>query len=207
MNNFEKDNFNQLAPIENLVKTAKALESKGVQVYICENSQEAKAKVFQLIPKGGEVMTMTSKTLDTIGISKDINEGQEYNSVRNKLMAMDPEKEGSQMRKLGGAPDFVLGSVHSITENGEILIASATGSNLSAYAYGAGKVIFVVGTQKIVKDSMEGKKRIYEHCLPLENERALKVYGINSRVGKILKIFGDAPERITVVFVKEHLGF
>lgn len=207
MNSFEKDHFIELATTESLVKTSKALETNGISVYICDNGQEAKAKVLELIPKGAEVMSMTSRTLDQVGITEEINSSGNYDSVRNKLMSMNPNTEASQMRKLGAGPDYAIGSVHAVTENGEILIAAATGSNQSAYAYAAGKVIWVVGTQKIVKDGAEGKKRIYEHCLPLENERALEVYGVNSRVSKILKIFSETPERITIIFVKENLGF
>lgn len=207
MNSFEKDHFIELATTESLVKTSKALEANGISVCICDNGQEAKAKVLELIPKGAEVMSMTSRTLDQVGITEEINGSGNYDSVRNKLMSMNPNTQSSQMRKLGAGPDYAIGSVHAVTESGEILIAAATGSNQSAYAYAAGKVIWVVGTQKIVKDGAEGKKRIYEHCLPLENERALEVYGVNSRVSKILKIFSETPERITIIFVKENLGF
>jgi len=102
----------------------------------------------------------------------------------------------------------VVGSIHALTENGHLLIASQSGSQLSSEAYAGGKIIFIVGSQKIVKDMDEGFKRIYEYCLPLEDERARKAYGVRSAVNKILIINKEiAPERITVIIVKEKLGF
>jgi len=112
------------------------------------------------------------------------------------------------MAKIGAAPDWVVSSVHAVTEDGHLLIASNTGSQLSAEAYAGGRVILVVGTQKIVKDNNEGIRRIYEYCLPLEDERARKVYGMGSNVSKILIINKEIfPKRITVILVKEKLGF
>ncbi len=173
-----------------------------------ENGEEAKKKALELLPQGAEVFTMTSQTLETIGLDKEINESGQYNAVRPKLMVMDRKTQSRDMAKLGAAPDWVVASVHAVTEDGHLLIASNTGSQLSAEAYAAGKIIFVVGTQKIVQDTAEGLKRIYEYSLPLEDERARQAYGMPSAVNKILIINKEvSPERITVIFVKEKLGF
>lgn len=121
---------------------------------------------------------------------------------------MDRKTQGSLMQKMGAGPDWAIGSVHAVTEDGHVLIASATGSQLPAYAYGSSHVVWVVGAQKIVRDSDEGMRRIYEHCLPLEDARARKVYGIGSGVNKVLTINKEVQAgRITMVIVKEKLGF
>jgi hypothetical protein len=151
---------------------------------------------------------MTSQTLEVIGVDKEINESGKYNAIRPKLFAMDRNTKAREMAKLGAAPDWVVASVHAVTEDGHLLIASNTGSQLSAEAYAAGKIVFVVGAQKIVKNTEDGIKRIYEYCLPLEDERARKAYGMPSAVNKILIINKEfMPERITVILVKEKLGF
>ena len=122
---------------------------------------------------------------------------------------MNRKNQGREMQKLGAAPEWAIGSVHAVTENGEVLIASASGSQLPAYAYGSSNVIFVVGAQKIVKNVDEGIKRIYEYCLPLESERARIAYGVpGSSVNKILIINKEFQEkRINLIFVNEVLGF
>ncbi len=200
--------FNKLASDKTIAKTVKSLERNGIKAIVIENGGEAKKKVLSILPEGAEVFTMTSQTTEVINLAKEINESKRYNSVRNKLMAMDRNTQGREMAKLGSSPEFVVGSVQAVTEDGQLLIASATGSQLSAEAYGGGKVIFVVGTQKIVKDTTEGLRRIYEYSYPLEDERAQKAYGMRSSVSKILIINKEImPDRITVILVKENLGF
>lgn len=186
-----------------------SLKSNGIEALIIENKEEAKKKVLELIPKGAEVFTATSMTLDEIGILPEINESGDYDSVRNKLNSMNRTTQGEEMQKLGASPDWVIGSVHAITQNGEILIASNTGSQLSSYVYGSSHVIWVVGAQKIVKDIPEGEKRLYEYTLPLESERVKKAYGMpHSAVNKLLIISREVrPHRITILIVKQVLGF
>jgi hypothetical protein len=147
-------------------------------------------------------------TLDTTGIAAAVNEGSDYVSARNKMMALygDPEKK-NEMKQVAGTPEFALGSAHAITQDGKILVASASGSQFPAEAYGSDNVIFVVGAQKLVKDLAKGVKRIEEHSVPLEQERAMAAYGINTAFAKLLVIMLDAPRRITVVIIKENIGF
>lgn len=198
----------QLASEAKIEKTILALKENGIEAFVVENGEEAKKKVLELLPKGAEVMKMSSVTLDTINLSKEIEESERFNSVRKKLLSMNKEKQGSEMRKLGAAPEIAVGSVHAVTEDGKVLIASASGSQLPAYAYGSGKVIWVVGTQKIVKNTDEGIKRIYEYSFPLEDERARKAYGMGSGVNKMLIINKELNAgRIILIFVKENLGF
>lgn len=202
------EEFGKLASEEQIKKAVKALTENGFQVEILENSREAKKKVLELLPKGAEVFTMTSQTLEAIGLDKEINESGKYDAVRPKLFAMDRNTQSRKMAKLGASPDWVVSSVHAVTEDGHILIASNTGSQLSAEAYSGEKVIFVVGTQKIVKDTQDGLRRIYEYSYPLEDKRAQKAYGVRSSVSKILIINKEImPKRITVILVKEKLGF
>jgi hypothetical protein len=121
---------------------------------------------------------------------------------------MDRETQADEIRRLTSSPDVMLGSVHAVTETGSLVAASASGSQLGPYASGAGKVILVVGTQKIVSDLGEALRRIDEYVFPLEDARAEAAYGVHSGVNKVLIINREyLPGRITVVFVDEALGF
>ncbi|MCX6718516.1 MAG: LUD domain-containing protein [Candidatus Staskawiczbacteria bacterium] len=200
--------FGQLAKDESINIAKEALQKNGIEVLVAENGAEAKEKVFAIIPQGAEIMNMTSVTLETLGIAKEIAESGKYNSIRKKFETMDRKTQGLEMQKLGAAPEWAIGSVHAVTEDGKIIVASATGSQLPAYAYGSSHVIWVVGAQKIVKDLDEGMKRVQEYVFPLENERAKKAYGAGSSINKIL-IFNKegTAGRITMIIVKEKLGF
>jgi len=148
--------FAKLASDEQIEHTAKALEANGIHTVIAENGEEAKRIFFELVPEGSEVFLGASVTLETLGIKDEIDKSGRFDSLRPKMFAMNRETHGREIRKLGGAPDYTAGSVHAVTEDGSVLIASNTGSQLGPYASGAGKVIWVVGAQKIVKDLNEG---------------------------------------------------
>lgn len=201
--------YNTVPTDETIATAAEHLKLNGMETYIVTTGAEAKAKALELIPAGAEVMTMTSVTLETIGLAQELNESGNYGSVRAKLNSMDRATQGREMRKLGAAPDYTVGSVHAITEQGDVIIASNTGSQLPAYLYGAGTVIFIVGAQKIVKDSETAMKRLYDYVLPLESERAHKAYGVaGSFVSKQVTIHKEVqPNRIHIILIKEALGF
>ena len=202
-------NFTKLATQEQMDKVIKALNENGIEVVIAENKNEAKEKVLNMIPEGSEVMDMTSISLLESGITHEIEKSGKYISVKNKLHSLNRETHKKEMNELGATSDYTLGSVHAVTEGGEIVIASNTGSQIPAYAYGSPRVIWVVGTQKIVKDMNTAMQRVYEYVLPLESERAHKAYGVTgSNVSKILILNKEIiPKRITLVLVKENIGF
>lgn len=192
-----------------ITKTSEALTKNGFTVHLAKDGAHAKKLALSLITEGAEVMTMTSMTLDAIGLSAEINDSGKYNAVRPKLYSMDRTKEGKEMSRLGAAPDIALGSVHAVTQDGELVIASGTGSQLPAYAYGSSKVIWVVSTKKITVDLAAGLKRLYEEVLPLESARARIAYGIaGSNVNKLLIYNRELiPDRAHIIFVEEDLGF
>lgn len=201
--------YDIIASDEVIEETQKALETNGITVTIAQDHAAAAAAVVDLIPKGAEVMTATSQTLEALELNKIINESGDYDAVLPKLIALrsDPGKK-SEQRKIGAAPEYVVGSVHALTQDGKAYIVSNTGSQLPAYAYGAGHVIWVVGAQKITKDLEDARRRVEEYVFPLENERAKLAYGTGSDISKTLTIHKETvPGRITIIIVKEAIGF
>ncbi len=191
------------------IQTAKqALEDHGFKVKVVDNLEQARAEVKAMVPEGSEVFTATSATLDKAGITKDINESGKYVSVRDKFYALagQPDK-AKEMRRAGSVSDYTLGSVHAVTQDGQVMVASASGSQLPNYAFGAGHVIWVVGAQKIVKDLNEAWERLETYTFPLENERAKKAYGQGSSINKVLLYKKETAGRVTIILVKEPVGF
>ncbi|MBI3231952.1 MAG: LUD domain-containing protein [Candidatus Doudnabacteria bacterium] len=203
--------FSALASQDSIDKAVQALKQNGIEAFVAENGEQAKKKVYELVPEGNEVMVMTSETLRTLGLEKEINESGKFELVKAKLAKMD-ESQARQKKKLGAAATYSIGSVHAVTEDGKALVASNTGSQLPGYAYGSDKVVWVVGAQKLVKDLDEGIRRIYEYVLPLETKRARLAYGLpetwNSNVSKLLLFNKEiTADRIKMVIVKEAVGF
>ena len=209
VNKYRKENmFDTTATKETVEKTIAALSNNGITAELVTASS-ARERVLEMIPEGSEVMIMTSVTVDTLGISEVINGSTKYISLKKKLATMDDKMQKLEKNGIGAAPEYALGSVHAVTEDGSVFIASATGSQLPAYAYGATHVIWVVGTQKIVTNADEAMRRINEYVLPLESERAHKAYGVErSYVNKVLRVDREVtPGRITILFVDEKVGF
>ena len=189
-------------------RTVAALEANGISALRAADTAEAKRIVLDLVPEGSQVHTGASQSLELAGILAEIETSGRYEPLRPRIWSMDRATQADEIRRLSAAPDVMLGSVHAVTETGSLLTASMSGSQLGPYASGAGRVILLVGTQKIVSDVEEGLQRIDEYALPLEDARAQAAYGIRSAVNKVLIINREiTPGRITVVFVDEVLGF
>jgi hypothetical protein len=189
-------------------RTMAALEANGITVLRASDATVAKRIVLDLIPDASPVHQGASQTLDVLGITYEIEKSGRYDALRPRIWSMDRETEAGEIRRLGAAPDVMLGSVHAVTETGSLLAASMSGSQLGPYVSGAGRVILVVGTQKIVTDLEEGLLRINEYAWRLEDARAQAAYGIRSAVNKVVVINREiTPGRITVVLVDEVLGF
>jgi L-lactate utilization protein LutB len=189
-------------------RTLQALEANNIHAIVAENGAEAKKILMEIIPDGVEVFTSSSVTLNTLGITEEIDKSGRYDSVREKLALMDRKTQNREMMKLGATPEYMIGSVHAVTETGQVIIASKTGSQLAGYVAGAAHVIWVVGTQKIVPTLEDGMKRVEEYTLPLESARAFKAYGIYSSISKLLIVNKEfLPGRTTMILVKENLGF
>jgi len=201
------DRFTTLPGDHVLRATAVALEEHGFGVEVVDDLDAARDAVLARIPHGSSVMTNTSVTLAETGIADAINDGGPYESARNTMFALDFATQAQQMKAIGGQPDYALGSVHAVTRDGTLVIASASGSQLASYAWGAANVIFVVGAQKLVPDLAAAHERIYQHSLLLEDARAQAAYGQHSQVGKLLEIHQELPGRIHVVLIRQVAGF
>ena len=202
--------FANVASNEQIERTARALESNNIHVLIAENSTEAKRMFFESIPEGAEVYLGASATLETLGIKDEIEKSGRYDALRPKMFTMNRETQMREIRKLASAPDYAAGSVQAVTEDGQVLLASTTGSQLGPYVSGAGKVIWVVGAQKLVKNIEEGLRRINEYGLPLEKERMRQLYNmsVGISINKILIVNKEArPNRTTMIIVKEEVGY
>jgi len=191
-----------------LAAAAAALAARGYNVRRVSDGTAAKNAALDVLPEGAVVFTASSITADAIGLTKAIDEFGRYTATRPQLIEMDPATQMSEMRRLGAAPEWVVGSVHALTHDGDLVIASASGSQLASMAYGAQRVLFIIGAQKIVPDLDTAMRRIREYSLPLEDARAREAYGMGSAVHKVLTLHGDFEEgRINVLLVDEPLGY
>ncbi|MBX4188953.1 lactate utilization protein [Candidatus Saccharibacteria bacterium] len=201
------ESFAQQATEEDIQIAKAGLENRGFKVFVVDDLNQLHEKVINLIPQGSEVFTATSLTLDRSKLTEELN-SDKYVSVRDKFMPLygQPDKE-LEMKRIGSASDYAVGSVHAITDDGQVVLASASGSQIPNYAYGAKNFIWAVGSQKLVKDLDQAIERIENYTFHLEDERAQKAYGMNSSINKILIYRNEPAGRGTVILIREAIGF
>lgn len=204
-------NYNELASKESLNKTKKALEEKGYDVFSFENRIQVLEKIKTLIPPNASVMNGASITLEKIGYTDLLKSGKNgWDDLHAKVDAESDPTKRAEIRKAGVSSDFYLGSVHALTEDGQMIIASNTGSQLPHVVFTSPNLIFVIGTQKIVPDLNEAMKRLEDYILPLEDKRMKQAYGMGTTINKVVIFKGEHPimgRKINVILVNEKLGF
>lgn len=201
------ESFAKPASEESIQRAAKALRAHNFTVEVFDTPAEARAYVNSILPKDQSILTASSETVRLSGLDEDINRSGKFNAIRPQLEKLDRNTQRAEMRRLGAAPDVVVGSVHAVTEDGRVVAASASGSQLGTYVYGAGRVIWVVGSQKVVPDIETAMRRVQLYAYPKEDIRARERYGMPSALLKVLTVNGDWPGRVTVVLVREPIGF
>ncbi len=202
--------YEKLAPKEVVNKTIDALKERGIRAEFVNNGEEALGRLKDLIPDGAEIMTGSSTTLDQIGFVDLLkSKNHPWENLKDAIVAeKDPAKQ-AKLRKQSVTADYFLGSVHAITQSGEIITASASGSQLPSYAFASDNVIWVASTNKIVPTFEDGMKRIREYVYPLEDKRMKSLGFPGSFISKLLIIEREMmPNRkLTLILVNEKLGF
>src|SRR5712692_791142 len=191
-----------------LQTVAERLRERNFEAIIVATGTDAKVAVMERIPDGAEIHSGKSKTLEDIGVFAELMGSDRYDFVRKRTSKMDRKTQAREIRKLGAAPDVMLGSVQALTEGGQLVVASASGSQIGPYASGAGTLILVVGSQKIVPDLDTAIRRITDHVQPYEDARLREQMGIGTKLARILIVERDSsPGLTTVVLVRGPVGF
>ena len=203
--------YTQLPSKETLEKTKTALEKHGYTVIVVKDGAVALSKIKGLVPDGASVMNGSSTTLQQIGYVDYLKSGEhKWNNLHEAILKeKDPAKQ-AVLRKHATLSDYYFGSVHALTETGEFIIASNTGSQLPHVANTSQNLVFVVSTKKIVKDLASAMERLEKHVVPLENKRMQEAYGFGTNMNKILIVKGESSflgRKINFILVEEDLGF
>jgi len=183
------------------------LRERNFEVLVVDDADDAKAAVLALLPEGAEVHSGKSKTLEDAGVFDELLQSGRYNFLRTRLRQMNYQTQADQIRKLGAAPDFMLGSVQAVTEAGQLVAASGSGSQIGPYASGARQLILVIGAQKVVPDLDAALRRITEHVQPYEDMRLRQLMGEGTQLARVLILERDfRPGRTTIILVREPIG-
>jgi hypothetical protein len=185
---------------------AERLRTRNFEVIIVDDGAAATAEVLSRVPEGSQVHTGKSKTLEDAGIFQEFMENEKYDFIRRRTLKMDRNTQRDEMRKAGAAPDIMVNSAHAVTETGQIVMTSATGSQIGPIASGAGKLILVIGSQKVVPDLDTAFRRIEDYVIPYEEDRLNVAHGV-AKMNRTLILEGDhTPGRTTIILVRTPIG-
>src|SRR6266550_8611570 len=101
--------FGILAEDLRVTRTAAALEANGISVVRAANAAEAKRIVLGLIPDGSQVHQGASQSLETSGITDEIERSGRYEPLRPRVFSMDRATQADEIRRLTASPDVMLG--------------------------------------------------------------------------------------------------
>jgi len=189
-----------------LEAVAEKLRARNFEVVIVDDGAAAKAEVLSRVPEGSQVHSGKSKTLEDAGIFDEFMNNENYDFIRRRTMKMDRNTQRDEMRKAGAAPDIMVNSAHAVTEAGQIVMTSATGSQIGPIASGAGKLILVIGSQKVVPDLDTAFRRIEDYVIPYEEDRLNVAHGV-AKMNRTLILGGDhTPGRTTIILVRQPIG-
>ncbi len=204
--------FSTLATADQIRKTMDALLAHGITALLVDTKEQALARVQNLIPAGSSVMTGASLSLKEIGFEELlVSNNHPWRNLKAAIVAeKDPVKQ-ALLRKQGVLADYFLGSVHAVSQTGELVIASLTGSQLGPYAFTSSHVIWIVGAQKITPTLEDGIRRVREYVLPHEDKRMRESTGgrMGSGIGKLLIIQQEAAflnRTLTLIFINQSVG-
>ena len=199
--------FSIPASAASLEMLAERLRERNFEVVIVSDGAEAKAEVLNRIPDGATVHSGKSKTLEDAGIFQELMEGDRYDFLRKRTLKMDRRTQRDEIRKLTSTPDVMINSAHAVTEAGQVVITSASGGQIGPIASGAGSLILVIGSQKVVPDLAAAFQRITEHVFPYEDARLREQLGVGTIVARTLILERDfVPGRTTIILVREPIG-
>jgi len=203
----EGTDFGAPATEGKLAELADRLRDRNFEVLVVDTGDEARHAVLDRLPEGAEVHSAKSKTIEDIGVFEILMESGKYDFLRPRLMKMDRETQAREMRKLVAAPDYMLGSVQAVTEAGQLVAASASGSQMGPFSAASGQLILVVGSQKLVPDLQSAIRRITEYVEPYEDERLMEQMGVHTALCRLLILERDyRPGHTTVILVREPIG-
>jgi len=191
-------------------KAKKELEKRGIKVEFINTKEGTLKRLKELIPKNSEVMIGGSTTLEQIGFVNLLkSKNHPWVNLKDKILAEKDKNKQNELRRLSVTSQYFIGSVHAVSQTGEVLVASASGSQIPSYAFSSDNVIWVVGTHKITKNLKDAFDRVRNYALPLEDKRMKSIGYSGSTIGKLLIFEREImPNRkITLIFVNEKLGF
>ena len=192
------------------------LESKGYQVSVFENKEDAANYINQQVHQ---------KSVG-LGGSVTIHEMNLFEMLSSHNVVYWHDKKPEDMsvmetRTAASRAEIYISSVNAISEAGEIVNIDNTGNRVAAISYGPSKIYLLIGANKVTVDLNSAVYRARNIASPLNAKRLNrktpcavkgdKCYDCNSpeRICRNLSVLWNKPTgaEYEVILIGEELGF
>ena len=149
-------------------RTIKALEKNGFKASFEADAKSATKKMLSKIPDGSTVGIGGSLTLHQIGFLQEIK--------KHNVQVVNPKEPGKEEKHFELSRqlflcDFFISGTNAVTEEGHLYNVDATGNRVGPMVFGPAKTIIVCGVNKIVKDMVEARNRVWNRAAPMNAKR------------------------------------
>ena len=195
------------------------LNARKMEGCYCENIEEARDKVLELLARGGKPKTVSyggSMTIDDSDIKQAISAAGHELIIREDYTT---EKEIKECKAKIATSDVFLMSTNAITLDGELINIDGRGNRVSYLIYGPDEVIIVAGMNKVVSNVEDGIRRVRNFATPPNTVR-LNRNTPCATTGQCANCLTESiccqvvvtrasmiPGRIKVILVGEELGY
>lgn len=215
---------------EKTEKLFAALRRNNINPVFAETSADAVRIIKEMLPDGASIRTGGSVSLQESGVWELINSPC-YNFLDRNRQGITPEERESVYQTTVGC-DYYFCSVNALTESGEIVNVDGNCNRISAIAFGPKKLVLVVGKNKLVPDLAAAFVRVKAvaapkncvrlgidnpcvklgHCVSLQKTDTPNITDGCASPTRICRNYligapQQDPERVTLIFVNEDLGY
>lgn len=181
---------------EKAKKAIEELEAHEFKAIYVKTKEEAFKEIWKHITPKMRIGVGGSLTIRELGVLDKLE--AQGNTVYNHWKPGLSKESVLEIRKSQMTSDLFLSSANAITLNGELVNIDGIGNRVNSINFGPGKVILVVGYNKIVDDVQEAIQRIKNVAAPM-NARRLNIDVPCAEVGKCVDC--HSPNRICRVIV------
>ena len=202
------DDCDQLPDQETLDRTIENIETRNIDVTVCETGDNAREYLIDRLPADVSVMNGRSTSLHEIGFIDYLQREEDFTYLKNQIREIDDDEERQEARRQAITSDVFFDSPNAIASTGEIVGVNGKGTSIGAWPYAAKQLVLVSGTNKIVPTVDDAIDRVRNFAYPLENERVRRAQNHESVIGKLLVYeFEKLDNRTEIVLIKENLGY
>ena len=181
---------------EKMKRAVEKLKAHDFEALSVKTKEEAVKEIWKFVRPETTVGVGGSVTVRELGVIDRLKANG--NTVYDHWVPGLSKEDSIKIRKSQMTSDLFLSSINAVTLNGELVNIDGIGNRVNSTVFGPGKVILILGFDKIVEDVREAIERTKNVAAPI-NARRLNIDVPCAKLGKCVDC--NSPNRICRVIV------